>query len=259
MNPSLLSLVGAGPGDPELITLKAIKAIAAADVILYDALVSEELLKYAAPGALVKFVGKRYGCHALSQQEINLLILEYACSHGHVVRLKGGDPFVFGHAKEEIAVARNAGIPVQVIPGISSALAVPAMQMIPLTCRGVNESFWVTTGTTKSGEISEDINLAAKSSATIIILMAMSKLEAIMDIFSANGRGDTPVAIIQDGTTSEEKMVIGCVKDIFFKAQHARLSNPAVIVVGEVVSLHPSQIKERIRAQQQLAKLNSMK
>ena len=154
-----LSLVGAGPGDPELITLKATKAISSADVILYDALANEELLEYASPKAIKKFVGKRFGCHALSQQEINNLIIEYAFSHGHVIRLKGGDPFVFGRAHEEIEAARNAGINVQVIPGISSAIAVPASQMIPLTCRGINESFWVTTGTTQSGEISNDIKL----------------------------------------------------------------------------------------------------
>ena len=130
-----LSLVGAGPGDPELITLKAVKVIASAAVILYDALANEDLLSYAAPHAIKQFVGKRYGCHALSQQEINLLIVEYAYSHGNVVRLKGGDPFVFGRAQEEIAAAHSAGIAVQVIPGISSAIAVPASQMIPLTCR----------------------------------------------------------------------------------------------------------------------------
>jgi len=242
----LLSLVGAGPGDPELITLKAIKTIQNADVILYDALANEALLKYASKHAIKKFVGKRFGCHTFSQQEINHLIIEYANSHGHVVRLKGGDPFVFGRAQEEISAARNAGIDVEVISGISSAIAVPASQMIPLTCRGINESFWVTTGTTQSGDISPDINLAAQSSATIIILMAMSKLEAIMDLFEKNGKGQTPVAIIQDGTTKNEKIIIGTVRDIQFKAQFAGFSNPAIIIVGEVVKLHPSIIKEYI-------------
>jgi len=245
-----LFLVGAGPGDPELITLKAIKAIANASVILYDALANEDLLNYAAPGAIKKFVGKRYGCHALSQQEINILIIEYSRSHSNIVRLKGGDPFVFGRAQEEIEAARNAGIAVQVIPGISSALAVPAAQMIPLTCRGVNESFWVTTGTTQSGEISKDIKLAAQSSATVVILMAMSKLEAIMDIFAVNGKANTPVAIIQDGTTPNEKMVIGTAKDIFFKSQYAELTNPAIIIVGEVVNFHSSQIKAIVQSNQ---------
>ena len=135
MKSPLLSLVGAGPGDPELITLKAIKAISQANVILYDALANEELLSHASANAVTRFVGKRYGCHALSQSEINQLIIEYAFSHGRVVRLKGGDPFVFGRAQEEIEVARNHGIEVEIIPGISSALAVPATQMIPLTCR----------------------------------------------------------------------------------------------------------------------------
>ncbi|SEW54060.1 uroporphyrinogen-III C-methyltransferase [Chitinophaga arvensicola] len=232
-----LSLIGAGPGDPEMITLKAINIIRQADVILYDALVNESLLSYAKPTALIRFVGKRYGCHALSQQEINHLIVEMAFAHGHVVRLKGGDPFVFGRAVEEIRTAREHGIGVAVIPGISSAVAVPASQMIPLTCRGVAESFWVTTGTTSSGDISKDIALAAQSTATVVILMAMSKLEAIMDIFSTYGRGDTPVAIIQDGTTPQQKMVTGAVKDIVWRAQNAGMGNPAIIVVGEVVNL----------------------
>ena len=240
----LLSLVGAGPGDPDLITLKAIKTLKKANVILYDALANEDLLDFARPDAEKVFVGKRYGCHALSQQEINYKILEYAFSHGHVVRLKGGHPLVFGRAQEEIEAARAAGIEVEVIPGISSALAVPASQMIPLTCRGISESFWVTTGTTKTGEISLDIALAAQSSATVIILMAMSKLEAIMDIFIMNGKGETPVAIIQDGTTPKEKMVIGTVNDIQFRVENAGLSNPAIIMVGEVVKLHPSSMKE---------------
>jgi uroporphyrin-III C-methyltransferase len=246
MNTPFLSLVGAGPGDPEMITVKAIKALRKADVILYDALANEELLNYASGIAVKQFVGKRYGCHTLSQLEINHLILEYAFSHGRVVRLKGGDPFVFGRAQEEIEAAKAAGIEYEVIPGISSALAVPASQMIPLTCRGINESFWVTTGTTKSGEISPDIQWAAKSTATVIILMAMSKLELIMEIFENNGKGQTPVAIIQDGTTKKEKMVIGTVKDIFFKAQYAGIGNPAIIMIGEVVNLHPSTIKSTI-------------
>lgn len=245
-----LSLIGAGPGDPEMITLKAINIIRQGDVILYDALVNESLLSYAKPGAVLQFVGKRYGCHALSQQEINQLIVEMARAHGHVVRLKGGDPFVFGRAVEEIRTARQHGIGVAVVPGISSAVAVPASQMIPLTCRGVAESFWVTTGTTSSGDISKDIALAAQSTATVIILMAMSKLEAIMEIFTTHGRSETPVAIIQNGTTPQEKMVTGSVKDIAWRAQHAGMGNPAIIVVGEVVNFQALLATETV---QQLA------
>ncbi|SKD04780.1 uroporphyrin-III C-methyltransferase [Chitinophaga ginsengisegetis] len=253
-NPSL-SLVGAGPGDPEMITLKAINTIRRANVILYDALVNESLLTYALPGAIIKFVGKRYGCHALSQQEINHLIVEMALAHGHVVRLKGGDPFVFGRAVEEIEAARKHGIKVAIVPGISSAVAVPASQMIPLTCRGTAESFWVTTGTTKSGDISKDIALAAQSTATVVILMAMSKLEGIMDIFHAHGKAATPVAIIQDGTTPQQKMVIGTVKDIALRAQAAGLGNPAIIVVGEVVKLQSLLADETL---QQLQNSNTI-
>lgn len=233
-----LYLVGAGPGDPELITLKAIRILREADVVLYDALASTLLLEYCQPQADVQFVGKRYGCHALSQKEINDLIIEYGRRFEKVVRLKGGDPFVFGRAQEEIEAARNAGMEVEIISGISSAIAVPSSKMIPLTCRGLNESFWVTTGTTESGELSKDIALAAQSSATIVILMAMSKLEQIMEVFESCGKRTTPVAIIQDGTTEKEKMVVGTVQDIYYRAQHAGLSNPAIIIVGEVVSLH---------------------
>lgn len=239
-----LILVGAGPGDPDLITLKAIHVLKKADVILYDALVNEELLSHAKPGCMKKFVGKRYGCHALSQQEINQLITEYASRFNIIVRLKGGDPFIFGRAQEEIDTAVQAGMGVEIVPGISSALAVPASQMIPLTCRGVSESFWVVTGTTKEGGISKDIYLAARSSATVVILMAMSRLESICDIFMSCGRGETAAAIIQNGTRSNEILITGKVKDISFRAQHAGLANPAVIIIGDVVNLNPALIKE---------------
>jgi uroporphyrin-III C-methyltransferase len=204
------------------------------------------LLGHAKASAVKHFVGKRYSCHAFSQQEINHLIIDYASKYNRIVRLKGGDPFVFGRALEEIKVAKEHEIEVQIIPGVSSAIAVPASQMIPLTARGVNESFWVTTGTTRSGKVSQDIKLAAQSTATVVILMAMSKLEEIMDIFKGFGKSETPVAIIQNGTTANAKMVIGTVKDISYKAQYAGLTNPAIIVVGEVVNLHSSLIKETV-------------
>src|ERR1700752_1206957 len=126
MKKPFLYLVGAGPGDPELITLKAINILKQANVILYDALANEALLEYASPKTVKLFVGKRYGCHALSQSEINHLIIEYAYSHGHVVRLKGGDPFVFGRAQEEIKYAELFNIETAVVPGISSSIGVPA-------------------------------------------------------------------------------------------------------------------------------------
>ncbi|WP_346238253.1 uroporphyrinogen-III C-methyltransferase [Niabella insulamsoli] len=251
-----LILIGAGPGDPDLITVKALKKLKTADVVLYDALASPELLAHTQPGCIHKFVGKRYGCHALSQSEINHLILEYSSQYECVVRLKGGDPFVFGRAWEEIETAQQAGIDVEVVPGISSALAVPASQLIPLTARGTNESFWVVTGTTREGAVSKDIELAAQSSATVIILMAMSKLEAITELFAKYGKAETPAAIIQNGTLPNQKSVTGKVKDIYYRAQYAGLENPAIIVIGAVVALpqllfENSQVKELLTARQQ--------
>ncbi|MCG2613509.1 uroporphyrinogen-III C-methyltransferase [Terrimonas sp. NA20] len=231
-----LSLVGAGPGDPELITLKAIRVLQKADVILYDALANEELLRYAGSSAILHFAGKRFGCHSLSQQEINQCIVDYGAKHANIVRLKGGDPFVFARAMEELEAARAAGMEVEVVPGISSCIAAPVSAMIPLTCRGVNESFWVTTGTTQSGEISPYVQIAAGSSATVIILMAMNKLEQIADIFAGAGKASTPVAIIHEATTTRQKIVTGTIRDIVFRSQHAGLTNPAVIIIGEVVS-----------------------
>ncbi|MFQ5446588.1 MAG: uroporphyrinogen-III C-methyltransferase, partial [Saprospiraceae bacterium] len=162
-----ISLVGAGPGDPELITLKGLKALQCADVVLYDALANGELLGEAPPESLKIFVGKRAGRHTLRQEEINLLLVQSALKHGHVVRLKGGDPFVFGRGHEELTFAQAFDIPVTVVPGISSALAVPALQNVPLTTRGVSQSFWVLTGTTQTGQLSDDLRLAAQSSATL--------------------------------------------------------------------------------------------
>lgn len=235
MTNSTLFLVGAGPGDAELITLKAIKVIQRADVILYDALVNPELLNYCHPICAQHFVGKRMGCHTLSQDEINALIIDLSHRYNNIVRLKGGDPFVFGRAYEEMLAARSAGMRIEVIPGISSSIAVPESAMIPLTCRGVNESFWVTTGTTRSGDISSDIQLAAQSTATIVILMAISKLEKIMEIFAGYGKAKMPVAIIQEGCTPNQKVITGTVNDIFFRAQQASISNPAIVIVGDVV------------------------
>jgi uroporphyrin-III C-methyltransferase len=249
-----LYLVGAGPGDPELITLKATKVLQKANVILYDALVNVALLSYAPEDAICRFVGKRYGCHALSQTEINDLIIEYGQKYPNIVRLKGGDPFVFGRAQEEIDAARGAGMEVQVIPGISSALAVPATEMIPLTARGTAESFWVTTGTTMSGDISPDLKLAAQSTATVVILMAMSRLEQIMELFAENGKKDTPVAIIQNGTEASQKSITGTVKDIAYRAAYAGMTNPAIIVVGEVTRLN----QRKIATQSDVAKLNTL-
>ncbi|WP_233885159.1 uroporphyrinogen-III C-methyltransferase [Tenacibaculum piscium] len=238
-----LTVVGAGPGDVDLITLKAVKVLKQADVVLYDALVNDELLSYINPKAEVIFVGKRRGCYSYQQEQINELIVARAKSHGHVVRLKGGDPFIFGRGSEEMEYAAKFGLEVAVVPGISSSLAVPASQNIPLTKRGYSESFWVITGTTKQHLISNDVALAAKSSATIVILMGMGKLSEIVSLFQHENKHDLPVAIIQNGTTSEEKIGVGTVDTIEQIVLDKQLENPAIIVLGEVVK-HRQELQQ---------------
>jgi len=230
-----LTVVGAGPGDVDLITVKAIKTLKKADVVLYDALVNEDLLEFINPNAEQIFVGKRRGCYKYQQDQINELIVARAKSHGHVVRLKGGDPFIFGRGAEEMEYAAGFGVEVAVVPGISSSLAVPASQNIPLTKRGSAESFWVITGTTKDHKLSNDVALAAKSNATVVVLMGMGKLPEIVKLFKQENKNNLPVAIIQDGTTSREKVGIGTVDTILEIVQKNELSNPAIIVLGEVV------------------------
>ena len=230
-----LTVVGAGPGDVDLITVKAIKVLKTADVVLYDALVNEELLDFINPEATQIFVGKRRGCYTYQQEQINELIVTRAKSSGHVVRLKGGDPFIFGRGAEEMEYAASFGIATAMVPGISSSLAVPASQNIPVTKRGSAESFWVITGTTKEHKISNDIELAAKSNATVVVLMGMSKLPQIVQLFQREGKNDLPIAIIQEGTTVNEKIGIGTVGTIENIVFEMGLSNPAIIVLGEVV------------------------
>jgi uroporphyrin-III C-methyltransferase len=230
-----VTLVGAGPGDPELITLKGVNALKSADVVLFDALVSEQILRLVPEGIPMLSVGKRAGSHSCSQEEINQMIVELAYIHGHVVRLKGGDPFVFGRGSEEIEYAEAHGLQTAVIPGISSSIAVPGALNIPVTARGLSESFWVITGTTRDGEMSADINLAAQSTATVVILMGMKKLERIMDCFKEHSRFETPVAVIQNGTMANQKSVIGTVSTIVSLTKNEDLASPGIIVVGEVV------------------------
>ena len=230
-----VTLVGAGPGDPDLLTVKGVKALTEADVVLYDALVNTALLEYAPKHAKLVFVGKRKGAHTCSQEEINQRIVRYAFQEGHVVRLKGGDSFVFGRGAEEIDHLGSFGIQVAVVPGISSALAVPAYSGIPMTKRGVSESFWVITGTTSSRKLSEDVRLAARSTATVVVLMGMSKLGEIVLLFQKEGKGDQAVAVIQNGTTAIEKRAVATIDTIEEKVQKQQLSSPAAIVIGEVV------------------------
>jgi len=234
-----ITLVGAGPGDADLITVKAIKALKTADVVLYDALVNEELLDYAPETATRVYVGKRSGDHTYSQEAVNKLMVDYAINYGHVVRLKGGDPFVFGRGFEELDFAASFNIPASVIPGISSSIAVAELQNIPVTHRGLSESFWVVTGTISNGEISPDMYDAARSRATVVVLMGINKLAGITEIFKGEGKHKLPVAVIQSGTTVDEKVAIGTVESIVEVVKEHKIGSPAIIVLGEVVSLHP--------------------
>ena len=242
MNPKL-TLVGAGPGDDELITLKGIKALQNADVILYDALANDSLLAYAPKHCVKMNVGKRKGQHSYLQDEINRLIVSFALEHGHVVRLKGGDPFVFGRGYEELEYAKAFGIETHVIPGVSSSIGVAAAVQIPITHRDIARSFWVVTGHTSDGSLPKDLDLAAQSSATVVVLMGMSKLAEITAIFDQHGKSATPIAIIQNGTTGQQKSVFGQIKDILKKVNESKVTNPAVIIIGEVVSLHPEYLE----------------
>jgi len=242
-----LTLVGAGPGDGELITLKGVRALRQADVVLYDDLANHTLLEFAPQQALKIYVGKRAGQASFTQEEINELIVRCAQEHGHVVRLKGGDPYVFGRGFEECEYVRQYAIECEVVPGVSSSIAAPASQGIPVTSRGVSESFWVITGTTRNGELSEDLYLAAQSKATVVVLMGMRKVNEICDIFCKAGRGHLPMAIVQNGTRADEQCVIGQVWNIPQLAAEQGVGAPAVLVIGEVVSLHPSYLAESMR------------
>ena len=230
-----LTLVGAGPGDPELISLKGIKALERADVVLYDALAHPDLLDYCRPEAEKIFVGKRAGMHSFQQEQINRLIIEHALNKGHVVRLKGGDPFIFGRGKEEIEYAEAFGIDTDVVPGISS-INLPGYYGIPLTKRGVNESFWVITAVTRDGMISKDLKLAANSSATIVVLMGLKKLSKIVKIFKAVGKEQLPVAIISKGSLANGSMLVGRVDNIEKKVLESNPKAPSLLVFGEVVA-----------------------
>ena len=192
-----VKIVGAGPGDPELLTIKAYNALKKAKVILYDALVDQELLNEFKTTAKLVYVGKRAGSHSYSQDEINKLLVDYAFTHGKVVRLKGGDPFVFGRGHEELEYVKAFGIAVEVVPGITSAIAIPEINHIPVTKRGLSQSFWVLSATGTDGRLSEDLHIAARSNATVVILMGVKKLQQIVSIYKKYHRSTVPVAIIQ--------------------------------------------------------------
>ncbi|MEM8523340.1 MAG: uroporphyrinogen-III C-methyltransferase [Bacteroidota bacterium] len=234
---AFLTLVGAGPGDPELMTLKGIRALEKADVVLFDALVNPAILDFIPERTPRRYVGKRCGHHSYTQEEINALLVESALQYGHVVRLKGGDPFVFGRGYEEIEYAKRFGIESTVVPGISSSVAAPASVGIPVTQRGMSESFWVVTATTRQHKTSSDVELAAQSTATMVILMGTRKLKELIYKISEFRSLNTPVALIQNATMLHQKTIIGTLENIAERAKKSEFSAPGIIIVGEVARL----------------------
>jgi uroporphyrinogen III methyltransferase/synthase len=233
-------LVGGGPGDPGLITQKGRECLAQAEVVVYDRLVDELLLKVVSPKAEKLYVGKAAGAHTRPQSEINQLLVEKAREGKTVVRLKGGDPFVLGRGGEEAEALANNRIPFEIVPGISSAIAVPAYAGIPVTHRRLASSFAVITGHQAPGKGSSSINWEKLATAvdTLVFLMGMKNLPEIVAKLIEHGRSpDTPVAVIKEGTTPEQETVVGRLGDIVAKAEEHHLAPPVVIVVGEVVTL----------------------
>jgi uroporphyrinogen III methyltransferase/synthase len=233
-------LVGAGPGDPGLMTVKGLDCLRHADVVIYDRLVEESLLNKARPEAQKIYVGKANGLHILEQDAINQLLLEKAREGKVVVRLKGGDPFVLGRGGEEAGILSRHGIPFEVVPGVTSASAVPAYAGIPVTHRGIASSFAVITGHKASdrGEPRISWDKLATGTDTLVILMGMGNLPKIVDELIKHGRPpSTPIAVITQGTTSRQRCLVGTLEDIVVKVKSENLQPPSVMVVGDVVHL----------------------
>lgn len=233
-----LVLIGAGPGAADLLTLRAINKLKSAVVILYDALVDADVLDYAPKSAVKIFVGKRGGKPSFSQEKINQLIVSYALTYGEVIRLKGGDPFIFGRGMEEILFARKHGIDAEVVPGISSSTGLTALSQVPLTHRGSSNGFWVLTATKMENQFNRDLLLAAKSDSTLVILMGAEKLQKIVNTFLSVQKGNTPVLIIQNGSLKNQKIVLADISSIVHRAYEEKVKSPAIIVIGEVVSAY---------------------
>jgi len=238
-------LVGAGPGDPELITLKGLRSLRKADVVVYDRLICPDLLDEAPSQARRVFAGKASAHHSMKQEEINALLITYARRGCIVVRLKGGDPFVFGRGGEEALALAQAGIPFEVVPGVSSAIAVPAYAGIPVTHRDCASTVTIVTGhdqRTHTGA-SPVVNWEqlAKLEGTLVIMMGVETLGQIGQRLLAGGLSpDTPAAVIQQGTLPQQKVVTGIVANIAERARAASITSPAVIVIGAVAALNDS-------------------
>lgn len=238
MAPGKVYLVGAGPGDPKLITVRGQEALQRADVVVFDRLAGPQLLNQARPVAERIYVGKLPDRHTMKQEEINRLLVELALQGKTVVRLKGGDPTVFGRVGEEADLLRQHGIQYEIIPGITSAIAVPAYAGIPVTHRDLASSFSVITGHESPDKLDRSIywDKVTNATGTLVFLMGVAKIGYISEQLMKHGRSpDTPVALVRWGTRAEQQTVVGTLRDIEDKVKEANLQPPAVIVVGDVV------------------------
>lgn len=238
--PGQVYLVGAGPGDPELLTLRGARLVAGADAVVYDNLVSPAIVDLAPAAARRIYVGKKAADHTLPQQEINALLLELAREGLRVVRIKGGDPFIFGRGGEEMEVLVEAGIPVEVVPGVTAAAGVAAYAGIPLTHREYAQSVVFTTGFLKNGALDLDWTLLAHRGQTLVIYMGVTRLGEICEQLVAHGLpASTPAAVIERGTTHAQRVVVADLATLTERVEQEGVRPPSLTVVGDVVSLYP--------------------
>jgi len=231
-------LVGAGPGDPELLTFKALRLMQQADIVLYDRLVSAEVLEMCRRDADLIYVGKKRDHHAVPQQDINQLLIEHARAGKRVVRLKGGDPFIFGRGGEELEELKAAGIPFQVVPGITAASACSTYGGIPLTHRNYAQSVKFVTGQLKNRTTDLNFEELVQPNQTIVFYMGLHTLDLLVSGLLSHGKPEnTPIAIVSQGTSPQQKVLTGVLSNIVERQNQAQLEAPAIIIVGEVVSL----------------------
>ena len=235
-------LIGGGPGDPDLITVRGRRELLQADVVVYDRLAPTALLDLLSPDVEVIDAGKAPGRHALTQEQINEVIVDRAQGGLRVARLKGGDPFVLGRGSEEVLACAAAGVPVEVIPGISSAIAAPAAAGIPVTHRGVSTGFVVI-----SGHVVEDLSAVAGTGLTVVVLMGVATLPRLVEEFVFAGRAtSTPIAVIHRAFDPQQRVVIGTLAGIVKQVEEAGIDNPSVIVIGDVVGVVPALAADSI-------------
>jgi len=261
-------LVGSGPGDPGLMTVKAKTLVECADVVVFDALVSDPILNWIGPQAEKIYAGKRKDRHSLSQEEITQLLLEKSREHAVVVRLKGGDPFVFGRGGEEMSELLAAGVPVEVVPGITAGIAAPAYAGIPVTHRGYSSSVTFVTGHESAGKYRPKVNWGAiaQASETIVVYMGVHNLPNITQALITAGLDKaTPIALIRWGTRPEQTELIGSLASITAQVKKTGFQAPAIAVIGKVVELHtllalasPVQNEHWLSVQQGKADINEL-